>query len=348
MGQAWSRRTALSAAATGAAATAMTITGGSASAAPAPQAPATPRRAPSANGRLYELRSGRHRVTIAGVAATVLSWRVDGQEMLLTHSAYDIGEGYQGKTILPWANRIDAGKYTFDDQELQVPINEPDRNTALHGLMAFVEWEPVRLRHDSVVLEYRLPPHYGYPFQLVFRTEYTVDDDGFTTRLAAYNVGPTAAPFGTANHTYIAAARGSIDAMTLLLPADTYYTTDDRLLPTGKEPVQGTEFDFREQRDIGETVMDTAFTDLARGSDGTAVIRFGRPGGENVELWLDEAHPYLQVYTDDAPEADRPKRSGLTVEPMTLAPNAFVSGDGLVTIPTGEAWKGSWGYRVTG
>ena len=301
----------------------------------------------SANGRLYEIRSGRHRAVVAGVAATLLSWQVGGRELLLTHSPEDMGEGYQGKTILPWPNRIDHGRYTFGGKNLQVPINEPKRQAALHGLLSFVEWDLVRHDKDRVVLSYLVHPHYGYPFSLGFEIEYAVGSDGVTSTLTARNAGSTDAPFGTANHSYIAASDGKIDSIEFELPASTYYQTNDRLIPTGTAPVAGTQYDFRSARRLGSTTMDTAFTDLARQSDGTAVVRFRRPGGENVELWVDETHNYLQVYTDDTPETDRPSRAGLTVEPMTCAPNAFVTGDGLIVLRPGQTHRGRWGYRVT-
>ncbi|GAA0502518.1 galactose mutarotase [Saccharopolyspora subtropica] len=324
-----------------------TVAGATAAAAVAqPAAAQLPGDAVTANGRLYEIRSGRQRAVVAGVAATLLSWQVDGAEMLLTHPADEVGEGYQGKTILPWPNRIDRGRYTFGGQEYQVPINEPERDTALHGLMSFVEWHPVRHRADSVVLEYVLPPDYGYPFRLAFRIEYAVDATGVRSTLTARNIGRTAAPFGTANHTYLAAGGDRIDDIVLELPAATYYRTDDRLIPVGTEPVEGTDFDFRTPRRIGRTEMDTAFTDLTRGPDGTAVVRFARPDGVTAELWVDATHDYLQVYTDDSPSTDRDPRMGITVEPMTCAPNAFVTGDGLIVVKPGETHRGTWGYRI--
>lgn len=339
-GAALSRRAALAAAATTAA---VTATGTSASgAAPGPGQGGRE----TANGRLYEISAGRHRVVVAGVAATLLSWRVDGVEVLLTHAADDVGEGYRGKTILPWPNRIDHGRYTFGGKQYQVPVNEPERDAALHGLMSFVEWRPVRHRRDGVVLEYRLPPQYGYPFEMTFRTEYAVDASGVRCTWAARNTGRTDAPFGTANHTYVAAPGGSIDAMTLRLPASTYYVTNDRLIPTGTRDVTGTQYDFRTARALGGTKMDTAFTGLSREADGAALVRLGRPGGVDLELRVDRAHGYLQVYTDDSPSTQRPARQGITVEPMTCAPNAFVTGDGLVTLRPGQTHQGTWSYRA--
>ncbi|MDR7304130.1 aldose 1-epimerase family protein [Haloactinomyces albus] len=341
--RAWTRR-ALGTAVLGSTVLAATATGAAAQR-PNPSPTSCER---SANGRLHEIRSGRHRVVIAGVAATLLSWQVDGTELLLTHPAEEMGEGYQGKTILPWPNRIDRGRYSFDGQELQVPVNEPKRNAALHGLMNFAEWELVEHARDRVVLRSLLYPHYGYPFSLAFEIEYAVTGDGVRSTLIARNAGSTSAPFGTATHGYIAASAGKINSMELELPASTYYRTNDRLIPVGTSPVDGTEYDFRTARRIGSTTMDTAFTDLTRRRDGTAVVRFGRPGGENVEMWVDETHDYLQVYTDDAPSAERPQRarSGVTVEPMTCPPNAFVTGEGVIVLRPGQQHRGSWGYRV--
>lgn len=345
----WSRRAAMSGVAS---ATAVVATSGSAAArgtaAPGGAAGRFPEPGPrTANGHLYPIGTGSHRVVVAGVAATVLSWQVEGTEMLLTHDADDVGEGYQGKALLPWPNRIDRGEYSFNGQDLQVPISEPDKQCALHGLMLFVEWEPVLHTPDRVVLEHALPPQYGYPFPMVFRADFSADDEGFTRTLTAKNVGRTSAPYGTATHTYIAASAATVDPMVLRLPARTCYRTDERLIPTGKTPVAGTEYDFRAPRPIGQTTMDTAFTDLDRDDRGTATVELRRPGGHDVQLWMDDAHDYLQVYTDDSPDRQRPRRQGITVEPATCAPNAFRTGDGLLVLRPGRTHESTWGYRVT-
>ncbi|WP_158887435.1 aldose 1-epimerase family protein [Amycolatopsis anabasis] len=327
---------------------------GAALAAGAVTATAAPARAEStvdsarqtASGRVYELRRGRERAVVGGVSATLLSYRVDGEELLLTHPAAEMGEGYQGKTILPWPNRIDHGRYTFGGKQYSVPINEPDRDTALHGLLSFTEWSPVRCGRESVVLEIQQHPHYGYPFHLAFRIEFALGRRGLACTLTARNIGDGPAPFGTANHTYVAApAGGRIDAMDLELGASTYYVVNDRLIPTGTAPVAGTPYDFRQARRIGATKMDTAFSDVRRGADGLATVGFTRPGGHDVELWMDEGYDYLQVYTDDGPQG-HPPRSGLTVEPVSCAPNCFNTGDGLVVLRPRETWRGVWGLRT--
>ncbi|WP_199432355.1 aldose 1-epimerase family protein [Qaidamihabitans albus] len=298
----------------------------------------------TASGTLYEIGSGAQRVTIAGVAATLLSWRVDGTELLLTHAADEVGDSYQGKTILPWPNRVAAGRYTFDGAEYQLAITEPARGAALHGLMNWVEWEPVEHTGTRVRLRYVLHPQYGFPFLLHFQLTYTATPDGVSCTLEATNAGTRPAPFGAAYHPYLRLAERADDVV-LDLPAASYYRTGEDLIPLGKEPVDGGLFDFRGGREVSGAVLDTAFTDLAVDADGTARVHLGAPAGRTVELWADHTHRYLQVYTDDAPGSGRPARAGITVEPMTCAPNALNTGDGLRVLAPGESHVEHWGMR---
>ena len=94
----------------------------------------------------------------------------------------------------------------------------------------------------------------------------------------------------------------------------------ERSLPLPAEPVAG-EFDLREPRKLGATVLDATYTDLIRDADGLARARV-----DDTTLWVDEAFGYLQVFSGD-PLPDVARRS-LAIEPMTCAPNAFRSGDG--------------------
>ena len=68
--------------------------------------------------------------------------------------------------------------------------------------------------------------------------------------------------------------------------------------------------------------------------------------GDTVALWCDESYPYLMIFTGDAlPDADR-RRTGLAVEPMTCAPDAFRSGDGLDVLEPGTSTSGAWGISA--
>jgi aldose 1-epimerase len=101
--------------------------------------------------------------------------------------------------------------------------------------------------------------------------------------------------------------------------------------------VEGTELDFRSPRQIGKAMLDHCFTDLARDDDGRVRVALGGA----ATLWTDESYPYLMIFTGDGlPDV---ARRSLAVEPMTCAPNAFRSGEGLIRLEPGDSWAGLWG-----
>jgi aldose 1-epimerase len=62
---------------------------------------------------------------------------------------------------------------------------------------------------------------------------------------------------------------------------------------------------------------------------------------DGTTLWADERYPYLMIFTGDG-LPDGARRS-VAVEPMTCAPNAFSSGNGLVLLEPGESHAAAWG-----
>ena len=63
-------------------------------------------------------------------------------------------------------------------------------------------------------------------------------------------------------------------------------------------------------------------------------------------LWVDEVYPFVETYTGDTLAPDRARR-GLGTEPMTCAPDAFNSGDGLIRLEPGESFTGTWGALLS-
>lgn len=113
-------------------------------------------------------------------------------------------------------------------------------------------------------------------------------------------------------------------------------TDPQRQLPVGREPVEGTAFDFRCGRRLGDLEVDFGFTDLTRDGDGRAWVRLHRPDGSTAETWVDGHDPVVELYTADTLEASR-RRRGLGTEPMTWPPNAFQTGESVIHLAPGEA-----------
>jgi aldose 1-epimerase len=195
-------------------------------------------------------------------------------------------------------------------------------------------------------MEHVLHPRDGYPFALELAIDYTLGPEGLSVRTSAVNVGRSACPYGAGAHPYVAVGTELVDSATLLIPAGEWMHTDDRGIPDGRRPVEGTPYDFRAGTRIGDRQLDTAFAELERGPDGMArAVISADDGSREVALWMDAEYRYLMAFTGDSlPEADR-RRRGLGIEPMTCAPNAFHSSDGLVRLEPGQAHQASWGLE---
>ena len=191
-------------------------------------------------------------------------------------------------------------------------------------------------------MEHALRPQAGYPFSLDLRIEYSLSAEGLRVETTATNVGAEACPYGAGAHPYVTVGTPTVDSAVLQVPARTVLESDERGLPAGRAPVEGTERDFRAPRPLGATVLDHAFTDLERDEDGLARVRLDDPEtGRGVTVWVDGSYPYLMLFTGD-PLPDVSRRS-LAVEPMTCPPNAFRTGEAVIRLEPGESATGAWG-----
>lgn len=290
--------------------------------------------------------------TITGGGYTAVATQSGGALRLLEYEGRRVLDGFaesamssggRGQLLMPWPNRIRDGKYSFGGTSYQLPLTEPSRHNASHGLARWVAWTPVSSAPDAVTLGYRLMAQTGYPWSLDLRVTYRLSADGLEVTQSATNLAATAAPYASGAHPYLLAGAGPIDGWTLHLPASTRMLSDDeRLLPVGREDVSGTPYDFREARAIGGTVFNHAFGRLERAADGRATVTITGPEA-STQLWVDAHHPWVMVYSaDDTPTP----RVSLAVEPMTAPVDAFNSGEDLVTLPPGASHSASWGIRA--
>jgi aldose 1-epimerase len=224
----------------------------------------------------------------------------------------------------------------------QLPLNEPERRNAIHGLVRWAAWGTNVREPHRVVTEYALHPQPGYPFSLGLGIEYALLAGGLRVRTTATNVGVDACPYGCGAHPYLTLGTPTVDRLILHVPARTVLRSDARGLPIGAQAVASTEYDFRQPRPIGSTVLDHAFADLERDGDGLARVTLSDPDhGTEVSLWVDESYAYLMLFTGD-PLPDVRRRS-LAVEPMTCPPNAFRTGDALIRLEPDSSFTSTWG-----
>ncbi|MDW5327600.1 aldose 1-epimerase family protein [Plantactinospora sp. KLBMP9567] len=299
------------------------------------------------SGAQWTISAAGQEAVVVEVGGGLRAYRANGVDYLDGYPEDELPAGSAGQVLAPWPNRIRDGQYTFAGQELQLPLTEPQRHTAIHGLVNWLPWRLVEQRPDAVVVACEMPAQVGYPWPLSLRAQWQVGADGLRVRHEATNVGGAPCPFGFSVHPYLRLPGVAVDDLRLRVPGRSRLLLDGRLLPIGAAKVTGGEYDFTEPRRIGPAVLDLAFGDLdpALTHDwGSSVTLSGPDPEAAVSIWADPSFGWWQVFTGDTLLGDRYRRS-VAVEPMTCPPDAFRSGRDVIVLEPGQTWQGSWGIR---
>ncbi len=273
-----------------------------------------------------------------GVSARILSYGATLQSLMGPDRAGKIADvmlGYDnlasyvdhpnffGVTVGRYANRIAGGRFTLDGKAYQLPLN--DKVNSLHGGgkgFDKVPWKIVSMKSGptaTLVLGYRSPDgDSGYPGNLDVTVTYTLDEAGnLGIAYDAKTDKPTIV--NMTNHAIFDLAgegsSGGAYGHRLTIPAKAITPVDDKLIPTGAlQPVDGTVFDFRAGRIVGEGIRD--------GRD--QQIRYGH--GYDHNFALDKgltAKPELAARLEDP-------ASGRVLEVLTTEPGVqFYTGNFL-------------------
>lgn len=274
-------------------------------------------------GTVLTIVTGRYVARIGTRGAALLSLTRDGADLVVPTTPDLSVKSFSGRVLAPWPNRLRDGAYTWEGREYRVPINEAGTSTALHGLVAFTDFEVGPIATSGVVLRTVLA-HPGYPTRLDFTVSYLLNDEtGLAVEVAATNTGTRGAPYGASHHPFLTCGGAPIEECALTLPAERVVTADERMLPTGTAAAEG-ELDLRGGERLGERRIDHAFT-------GLPALWEARLEGGGIAVVLTGAERWAQVYT-----GEEIGRAGVAVEPMTCPPDAFTTGEGVAVLQPGE------------
>jgi aldose 1-epimerase len=273
-----------------------------------------------------------------------------GRPVLDGFAESEVSEGGRGQLLLPWPNRLAGGRYTWGGRTHQLAISEPEHRNAIHGLVRWANWTVSATGEGEAVARHCLYPQPGWDWILDLDVTYRLSEEGLEVVTSARNMSADragACPIAFGWHPYLHAFGALVDDTVLTAPASLVYQSDARGLPTRRDDVAGTEFAFQGGRRVGSAVLDTAFTGLERDPDGRATVHL-RPADrstEGLDLWVGPEYTHLMLFSGDTLSDVGRRRRGLAVEPMTAAPDAFNSGDGLKALEPGETLTARWGIN---
>jgi aldose 1-epimerase len=279
------------------------------------------------------------RANIHPVGAALTSYRVGQFEIVGDPNEHGIPAAFVGSTLAPWANRVAGGSWTLDGQPMSLRVNEPARDSALHGLVFDQPWSVIDHQESSLTLGYRLKESAGYPFELEVEVSYEISATGLTVSSRVINHCLEQAPFVMAFHPYFKLAADTV----MVNEFSQYLITDNNLIPVGETaPIQQLGFDDEGQLRLIGVDLDHGFVADAD-ANRTLETRLVSSALE-VSIWQEQPYQFLIVYTGTAGNPEQPGYAA--VEPQTGATNAFNSGTGLLCLEPGEELDLSWGIRA--
>lgn len=250
---------------------------------------------------------------------------------------------FQGSKLFPFPNRINLGHFTFKDKSYQLPINEPSKGHALHGLVWNIPFQltkkeiheesaSIELTHQSDgLLEY-------FPFKYELKIKYELHfSKGCTISTQIINLDTKELPMGDGWHPYFSFGNG-IDELELEIPHLNTLEFDENMIPTGK--LLGSN-KFSELSLIGDTHFDHGFVlDQTKSTHITKLIN--RKSDMELHILQETGrnkYNFLQIYTP----ADR---KSIAIEPMTCAPDVFNNKLGIIALAPNEKLELSFGIAL--
>lgn len=247
-------------------------------------------------------------------------------------TAYQEGRMYLGALIGRYANRIAHGRFTLDGHGYALTQND-GAHTLHGGTLGFNArlWRVEQtLRDDASVLTLHLVSadgDQGFPGEVRAHVTYSWrDDNALVVDYRATTTAPT--PVNLTQHSYFnlsGAASSTVLDHELTIHAGRFTPVDAALIPTGELPfVDGTPFDFRFARTIGERIHERdeqlAFgagydhnwmLDHASGARLEAARLYDPVSGR--ELVISTTEPGLQMYSGNHLGVGRVGKAGAPI-----------------------------------
>ncbi|MFI3306833.1 MAG: aldose epimerase family protein [Rikenellaceae bacterium] len=270
-----------------------------------------------ADTKIYTLYAGGVEMEVTNFGARVMKLFVEDREgnptdIVLGYNTIEEyvdnkGERFYGAPCGRYANRIADGKFTIEGVEYTLPINNGPNS--LHGGLKGIDmvvWDVVKVTESRIDFKYVSPDGAeGYPgevtinmcYELTPDSEFVIEYSATTTKATHLNL--------THHSFFNLAGESSNHAVAdhvLRINADKYVPISEVCIPLGMyEDVEGTPFDFRVAKPIGqdENTEGNVQLKMGAGYDHSFVLN-GKEGAMKfaAEVYDPASGRKMEVYTD--------------------------------------------------
>ena len=248
------------------------------------------------------------------LGANLSSFEIDGREFIYFSKEELIKNNeYTGCfNMFPTPCRLFESRYNFEGKEIKQ--RKHGKDIFIHGLIRDEVFSCSKTE-DSIIcvleVDKNHPVYEGYPFSCRLTFKYTILENGLEIKFIYENTGDSSAPFGYGLHPFWKIP-GRREDVFIKIPCSHIMELVD-LIPTGKTlPVDGTKYDLRTFRSLGDVNIDNVF--VGRDMKDKQAIEF-RDTGIRLTLDASENFTHMIAYTP----LEKPF---VCMENLTCAPNA--------------------------
>lgn len=232
--------------------------------------------------------------------------------------------------LLPYANRIGHGRFTWDGLDRQLPLNFGDHPHSIHGIGWQRAWSVAAASGAEAVLTLEHDGTADWPFAFSAEQRFVLEPRSLRIEVRLTNRHAAAAPAGIGLHPFFPRPAGA----SLRFRAGSVWLNDPTARPVRQVPVPAA-WDHSAGLAVGTQALDQCFA----GWDGLAQLDLGA-----VRLRI-EASPtfrHLQVYTP-------PGEAFFCVEPVSHRPDAINDPNrtGMAILALGQTLAGTVAIHMT-
>ncbi len=246
-------------------------------------------------------------------------------------------KGYPSSILFPFPNRIRDGKYTFEEKEYSLNMNDVEAHNAIHGLVAFETFELVSHTSSKLIAKYVYEgQNEGYPFPFELKLTYQLKENNLLFSIEATNSGTGNMPYGFGWHPYFGFGGTAIGEMTLKAPRRRKMELSERYIPTGESEVEKAQV-----INLKNNILDNVYAIEKEGPESEVTLRYKKKKLIVSQKTGKNKLNYMVLYIP-------PTRNCIAIEPQSCNTNAFNNEEGLLVLASGKKNKFDISVSVEG
>ena len=264
------------------------------------------------------------------LGASLQELTIKGEKIIQDLSPLPYKTTYASSILFPFANRVKDGKYSFNNEEFQLEVNQKEENNALHGfvynkIFKIID-EKVTENSAKVTLEYiENIKTAGFPYTYLIQISYLFTKDTISLTINIKNTDTKVFPFTVGWHPYFISE--NLAESLLNFDCKQKLIIGNRNITEGKKDIES-----KTTLRIGKTQLDDCWI---LNSD---KVQFKTP---KYQLEFESSVPenFLQAYTP-------PRENTIAIEPTTGVSNSFNNNIGIQTLNPNKIYKINWKIKL--